>query len=58
MGLLMQMLSSYFLMGWYDVLDSSFCVLKALVELKKVALFACAIIKNARTGQHMFLVMQ
>lgn len=45
-GLLMQMLSSYFATGRYVVLDSGFCVLKALVELKKVGLFACAVIKK------------
>jgi hypothetical protein len=45
-GLLMRMLSSYFSTGRYVVLDSGFCVLKALVELKKVGLFACAVIKK------------
>ena len=47
-GLLMRMLSSYFSTGRYVVLDSGFCVLKALVELKKVGLFACAVIKKRR----------
>ncbi len=42
------MLSSYFATGRYVVLDSGFCVLKALVELKKVGLFACAVIKRRR----------
>jgi hypothetical protein len=40
-GLLIRMLSRYFLMGWYVVLDSGFCILKALVELKKFGLFTC-----------------
>jgi len=47
-GLMMQMLSSYFLTGRYVVLDSGFCVLKALVELKKVGMFVCAVIKKRR----------
>ena len=50
-GLLMRMLSSYFSTRRYVVLDSGFCVLKALVELKKVGLFACAVIK--KTGNAM-----
>jgi hypothetical protein len=29
-------------------LDSGFCILKALIELKKVSLFACAVIKKRR----------
>jgi hypothetical protein len=47
-GLLMRMLSSYFATGRYVVLDSGFCVLKGLIELKKVGLFACAVIKKRR----------
>ena len=42
MGLLMRMLSTYFTTGRYVVLDLGFCVLRSLVELKKVGLFACA----------------
>ena len=45
-GLLMGMLSTYFTTGRYVVLDSGFYVLRALVELKKVGLFACAVIKE------------
>jgi len=30
------------------VLDLGFCVLRSLIELKKVGLFACAVIKNRR----------
>ena len=47
-GLLMRMLSTYFTTGRYVVLDSGFCVLRALIELKKVGLFACAVIKKQR----------
>jgi hypothetical protein len=48
MGLLMRMLSTYFSTGWYVVLDSGFSMLKALVELKKIGLFACAVIKKCQ----------
>ena len=47
-GLLMRMLQSYFSTGRYVILDSGFCVLKALVQLKKVGMFACAVIKKRR----------
>jgi hypothetical protein len=47
-GLLMRMLECYFATGRYVILDSGFCVLKALVELKKVGLFACAMIEKRR----------
>jgi hypothetical protein len=47
-GLLMRMLLSYFTTGRYVVLDSGFCVLKALVQLKKVGMFAWAVIKKRR----------
>jgi len=47
-GLLLRMLASYFTTGRYVVLDSGFCVLRALIELKKVGLFACAVIKKRR----------
>jgi hypothetical protein len=39
-------LSTFFTTGRYVVLDSGFCVLRALIELKKVGLFACAVIKK------------
>jgi hypothetical protein len=45
-GLLLRMLGTYFLTGWYLILDSGFCLLKSLVELKKVGIFACAVIKK------------
>jgi hypothetical protein len=47
-GLLMRMLSTYFTTGRYVVLDLGLCVLRALIELKKVGLFACAVIKKRR----------
>ena len=36
-GLLMRLLSSYFATGRYVVLDSGFCVLQALIKLKRSA---------------------
>jgi hypothetical protein len=47
-GLLMRMLEFYFATSRYVFLDSGFYVLKALVELKKVGMFACAVIKKRR----------
>lgn len=47
-GLLLQMLKSYFASGKYVVLDSGFCVLKGIVELRKRGLFACSLIKKRR----------
>jgi hypothetical protein len=47
-GLLMRMLLTYFMTGRYVVLDLGFCMLRALIELKKVGLFACAVIKKQR----------
>jgi hypothetical protein len=43
-GLLLRMLATYFSTGRYVILDSGFCVLKSLVELKRVGIFACAVI--------------
>jgi hypothetical protein len=48
MGLLLRMLATYLSTGRYVILDSGFCVLKSLVELKKVGIFACAVIKKRR----------
>jgi hypothetical protein len=47
-GLLLWMLATYFSTGWYVVLDSGFCVLKSLIELTKVGIFASAVIKKRR----------
>ena len=45
-GLLLQMLQSYFGTGRYILLDSGFCVLKAITELKRNGLFGCVMIKK------------
>ena len=40
-GLLLRMLETYFWTGKYVVLDSGFCVLKAIIKLRKKGVFAC-----------------
>ncbi len=47
-GLLLHMLSSIFHLGCYVVLDSRFCMIKALIELKKKGVFAAALMKQQR----------
>ena len=47
-GLLLRMLKSIYGSGRYVVLDSGFCVLKGLIELRRRGLFACALIKKRR----------
>ncbi len=44
-GLLLWMLQSYLGRGRYIVLNSGFCVLKAIIEFKRNGLFRCALIK-------------
>ncbi len=46
--MLLQMLRTYFYTGWYMVLDSSFCVLKALFELQKVEVYGAGLIKKRK----------
>ena len=40
------MLQSYFHTARYIVLDSGFCVLKAIIKVQKNGLFGCALIKK------------
>jgi Transposase IS4 len=47
-GLLLRMTQPYWYSGICLVLDSGFCVLKALIELRKVGLYAAAVIKKRR----------
>ena len=47
-GLLLRMLKSVFNTGQCIVLDSGFCVLKALIELRQNGLLGCALIKKRR----------
>ena len=47
-GLLLRMMKSYFSTGRYVILDSIFCVLKGLIQLRKKGVFACAVTKKRR----------
>ena len=48
MGLLLRIMKSYSATGKYVIIDSGFCVLKVLVQLRKKGVFAYAFIKNRR----------
>ena len=48
MGLFWRMIKRYFATGGYVILDSGFCVLKGLIQLRKKGMFACAVIKKRR----------
>ena len=45
-GLLLRMLAPIFNLGFMVILDSGFCVLKAIIELRKKGVFASALIKK------------
>ena len=45
-GLLLHMLALIFNLGFMVILDSGFCVLKAIIELRKRGVFASALIKK------------
>ena len=45
-GLLLRMLAPIFNLGFMVILDSGFCVLKAIIELHKKGVFASALIKK------------
>ena len=47
-GLFFHMVKSYFSTGRYVLLDSGFCVLKGLTQLRKKGIFDCAVIKKRR----------
>ena len=46
MKLFLCMMKSYFATGRYVIIDSGFCVLKGLIQLRKKGIFACAVIKK------------
>lgn len=50
-GLLLRLTRPLWNQGKIVVLDSGFCVLKGIVELKKKGVFAAALIKNHDIGQ-------
>ena len=45
-SLLLHMLAPIFNLGFMVILDSGFCVLKAIIELRKEGVFASALIKK------------
>ena len=45
-GLLLRMLAPIFHKGYVVILDSGFCVLKAIIKLRKKGIFASALIKK------------
>ena len=45
-GLLLRMMKRYFATGRYVILDSGFCVLKGLIQLRKKGVSACDVIKK------------
>jgi hypothetical protein len=47
-GLLLRMTATHWYSGMCLVLDSGFCVLKALIELRKVGIYAASVIKKRR----------
>ena len=56
-GLLLQILEPLFTRGSVVVLDSGFCVLKGIIELKKRGVYASALIKSVTTGKSTLRVM-
>jgi hypothetical protein len=53
MGLLLRLCKSLIGTGKVVILDSGFCVLKGLIQLRKNGIYASAVIKNAATGPSM-----
>ena len=51
--LLLNLCKSLYGSGKFIVLDSGFCVLKALIALKKVSVYAHAVIKKEDIGKNM-----
>ena len=47
-GLLLRLLTPIFHLGFIVILDSAFCVLKGIIELRKNGVFASALIKKRR----------
>ena len=55
--LLLELCRTIFHSGQVIILDSGFCVLKALVKLREYGVYATAMIKKGDTGQHSSKVM-
>ena len=47
-GLLLRLLTPIFHLGFIVILDSGFCMLKGIIELRKNGVFASALIKKRR----------
>ena len=45
-GLLLRMMKIYFSTGRYVIIDSGFCVLKGLIQLRKKGVYTCDVIKK------------
>ena len=52
-GLLLHRMKIYFYTGRYLILDSGFCALKGLIQLRKKGIFASAVIKKRRYWHYM-----
>eukprot|EP00957_Ditylum_brightwellii_P112559 8580548-Ditylum_brightwellii.AAC.1 len=48
MGLLLRLCQSIYSTGKVVILDSRFCILDAIINLRKMGVFASALIKNHR----------
>ena len=57
-GLLLHVLEPIFARGNVVILDSGFCVLKGIVELKKWGVYASTLIKKESIGPITSMVMQ
>ena len=55
-GLLLRLCKSIYSRGFVVILDSGFCVLQGIIELRKKGVFAAAVIKKGSIGQSMYLV--
>ncbi len=57
-GLMLRCLRSYFTLGKYVVLDSGFCILKGIIELKKREFMPVPSSRSISSGRLWFLVMR
>ena len=58
MVLLLYIMKIYFDTDRYVILDSCFCILKGLIQLKKKGVFECAFINKIRYGTSMVPVKE
>ena len=55
LGLLLRMMKSYFVTGWYVIIDFGFFLLKGFIKLRKKVVFSFTFIKNRRYWPSMVL---